>query len=72
MGAARSPCKHAVGRTERKTVLGGPGKTHDYNVKCGLKENVWEVVGLDSSSTRKGIAWESCDKMVTCCMLSFG
>ena len=65
MRATRSPCKHAVVRTERKTVLGVPGQTHEYNIKCGLKEIVWVIVGLDSSGSRKEIASEYCNKIVT-------
>jgi hypothetical protein len=53
MRATRCSCKHAVGRTERETVLGGPGQTHEYNIKCGLKKIVWEIVGLDSTGSRK-------------------
>ena len=65
MRATRSPCKHAVGRTERKTVLGRSGQTHEYNIKCSLKDIVWEIVGLDSSGSRKEIASETCNKIET-------
>jgi hypothetical protein len=53
MRVTRYSCKNTVGRTERETVLAGLGQTHECNIKRGPKEIVWEVVGLDSSGSRK-------------------